>query len=467
MEGVTNGSTDLPVAEWVYRGAGNRNVVFANVKEGMVYRLMKRKVTDNTDTDEEGTSEQEKAHETLLNIETYVNNVVRSRLHFVPPMEVVKLPDCLVQHMNGVMQSRKTDQNDLGLHISCPYALRIPDLCIFQTTVTDGRPTFCIELKPKCAWNYNLSTVEMPMCRCCLRQVDKVTDGTYPALSEYCPTDLFSGTKERMNRALMSLLKTPQHKIRIFKDGDVVYDENSSSFPTGDLCKHFGDAGSHNAKESVVDILRKVLIHVNCDTNGDNRSRRRSCHRLNVTCDRTGSCDNTCDDELPDGCILSDLLHGVFYTGPEDIRLTYKLYKKLRRHLQDNPQDGTNLSPEGPFTDDWASIPDGVEEDTLQYAAAKVRQYRVFNTMRLCAIMITLRPLSPEEAMSADDSRDIACDDYGNYFEFLRGFIDLDPKPCAKLEEEYQWLKRLAKLKYGYYSSSSKKGEKVAAETDS
>jgi hypothetical protein len=47
----------------------------------------------------------------------------------------------------------------------------------------------------------------------------------------------------------------------------------------------------------------------------------------------------------------------------------------------------------------------------------------------------------------------------------LRGFIDLDPKPCTKLEEEYQWLKRLAKLKYGYYSSS-KKEDKAATETD-
>jgi hypothetical protein len=44
----------------------------------------------------------------------------------------------------------------------------------------------------------------------------------------------------------------------------------------------------YRVEESVVDILRKVLTHVNCDTNGDNRSRRKSCHKLNVTCDRTG-----------------------------------------------------------------------------------------------------------------------------------------------------------------------------------
>jgi hypothetical protein len=37
MECVTNGvSTDLNGAEWVYRGAGNRNIVFANVKVSIV-----------------------------------------------------------------------------------------------------------------------------------------------------------------------------------------------------------------------------------------------------------------------------------------------------------------------------------------------------------------------------------------------------------------------------------------------
>ena len=47
--------------------------------------------------------------------------------------------------------------------------------------------------------------------------------------SSYCPFDLFSGVEIRMKSALKELLKSPQNNLKIFKDGVIVYDQESNS----------------------------------------------------------------------------------------------------------------------------------------------------------------------------------------------------------------------------------------------
>lgn len=52
--------------------------------------------------------------------------------------------------------------------------------------------------------------------------------GDIAARSDYCPFELFSGAEARMKAAVKELLRSPQNNLRIFKDGVVVYNQESS-----------------------------------------------------------------------------------------------------------------------------------------------------------------------------------------------------------------------------------------------
>lgn len=49
--------------------------------------------------------------------------------------------------------------------------------------------------------------------------------GVISKRSDYCPLDIFSGKSHRMSRALEALLRCPQNNLKIFKNGNVVYDQ--------------------------------------------------------------------------------------------------------------------------------------------------------------------------------------------------------------------------------------------------
>jgi hypothetical protein len=60
-----------------------------------------------------------------------------------------------------------------------------------------------------------MHSLKRSFCRFCLHQPSK---GLTPQ-SAYCPLDLFSGTPDRVNRALSALLETPQNNLRLSFDG--------------------------------------------------------------------------------------------------------------------------------------------------------------------------------------------------------------------------------------------------------
>ncbi|XP_037805375.1 inositol-pentakisphosphate 2-kinase [Lucilia sericata] len=65
-------------------------------------------------------------------------------------------------------------------------------------------------------------------CRYCCMQFLKIKQQKICKRNQYCPIDLFSGNTEQMFFALQSLFECPQNNLRIFKNGNIVFDDQIS-----------------------------------------------------------------------------------------------------------------------------------------------------------------------------------------------------------------------------------------------
>ena len=91
----------------------------------------------------------------------------------------------------------------------------------------------CIEIKPKCGFITSCRTVrpedahlKHSTSRYCLHQILKLQEGDINTTSEYDPVDLFSGNRERVEKALIALFNHPQNNLVLFVDGERINLEN-------------------------------------------------------------------------------------------------------------------------------------------------------------------------------------------------------------------------------------------------
>lgn len=83
-----------------------------------------------------------------------------------------------------------------------------------------SEPCLCVEIKPKCGvLPAGIAATEplLGFCRFCVRENLKRQPGT--SRSDYCPLDLYSMHRPRIERALHSLLAAPRNNLRIFGHG--------------------------------------------------------------------------------------------------------------------------------------------------------------------------------------------------------------------------------------------------------
>jgi hypothetical protein len=86
--------------------------------------------------------------------------------------------------------------------------------------VGPSEPCLCVEIKPKCGVLPSGLAATHPLhgfCRFCIRENLKREPGV--PRSDYCPLDLYSMHRPRLERALHSLLASPRNNLRIFAQG--------------------------------------------------------------------------------------------------------------------------------------------------------------------------------------------------------------------------------------------------------
>uniref|UniRef100_A0A8C3AI05 Inositol-pentakisphosphate 2-kinase n=1 Tax=Cyclopterus lumpus TaxID=8103 RepID=A0A8C3AI05_CYCLU len=428
--------------EWKYHGEGNKSLVVSHLSR--VLRLLKYPAEDS----ENPPQTVEQAFRQIQNIVDFSSNVMSSLLgeKFIHSGEVVKLPLEFVRQLSiKVQHQRPAWRCDKVMDIYSGCALCLPNLTspiLHQPTHT---PPLCIEIKPKCGFlpssKHVSKDIKTKVCRFCMHQHYKVANGKWKRPSLYCPLDLFSGNRQRMHFAIRHLIEEPQNNFKIFKGGQCIYSSkevSDDSMDLNSLLHHlrpyflYGNnrINSHVTSKAVLNNFIQVLVNallsggggeVETDTRGEGRS---FCDASLFNKERISNG----SQGLPGDSVLFRILQTQML-DTLDIEGLYPLYRRVEQHLQDFPKERTRLQMEGPYNEAFLEklqkCP--TEDDgSVEYAVAKVHQYRVAMTAKDCSIMVALVPSGEEE----EDEEGPAA------LSYSVSILDLDPKPFDSIPSQ-------------------------------
>uniref|UniRef100_A0A8C5K6X4 Inositol-pentakisphosphate 2-kinase n=1 Tax=Jaculus jaculus TaxID=51337 RepID=A0A8C5K6X4_JACJA len=383
--------------EWGYHGEGNKSLVVAHAQRCVVLRFLK------FPPNRKNTSEEIFEHLIMFT----VGKLFSCLLEFVKQL-------CL-----KIQSERPESHCDKDLDTLSGYAMCLPNLTRVQTYhFAEHQPILCVEIKPKCGFIPFSGDVTHEMkygvCRYCMHQHLK-------KISKYCPLYLYSGNKQRMHFALKSLLQETQNKLRIFKNGELVYGCGDARSPVADLkdlahhLKPFcfpsnGLASGPQCTRAVIRELVHVITWVLLSSSekgraGTLRPRLRGprvCEDSPFSRSRNRQGKNTSEHSgLPKGCLLYKTLQ-VQMLDLLDIEGLHPLYTRVEQYLEAFPEERKTLQIDGLYNEVFHQklLDLSTEDDrTVAFALTKVRQYREAMTAKDCSSMTALSPC-PQDASS-------------------------------------------------------------------
>lgn len=238
---------------WLYKAEGNANVAFCSRLEGrnIILRVRKANRSSAENCYLPGQVHFGGPHavrsDRSSGKETDVLRTLTAE-HISPALPLpVEATHPLLSRLNGMFMRetmRPAHRLSSALDQERPSVLLLTD----HTLLHGLFDTVCVELKPKAGCKLGPDDLA---CRFCMHQVGKAmglaisassygdatpsgatassfTDSLHTrktSISHYCPLDLYSGERGRVERALWALLRSPQNNLRIFVRGNTVYSQ--------------------------------------------------------------------------------------------------------------------------------------------------------------------------------------------------------------------------------------------------
>ncbi|XP_070193428.1 inositol-pentakisphosphate 2-kinase-like [Littorina saxatilis] len=451
--------------EWSYRGEGNCSLVVADCAKRKVYRLLKQNYTkrfgSSGETTEAGGKERA-IYSDLQQVVSYTRWVMQPLLSpdyvVIPKLVVVdeQFVTSVVRHVSGQRPARRLKKAGDMVDLESRSALTLPDFCYVPNseslaTSHNAPATISIEIKPKKSFissDVDLDSENPGVCKFCMHQHLKCQSGQWPETSDYCPLDLFSGTKDRMKHALQSLIKTPQNNLKLWRDGEDVYSAEIQE-DLEEILHHWFDSPAldkHRAVPLFLDMVIEILLmSVSPDDPQPHSDLTRSptlqrCQSSSFTFTENGH--RLCK-WLPPGCVL-ERVYAAQLLDDLDIMGVYPLYVQLMRQLHTEPQLWSEWGFDGSFPPSWLLDSAAFREldiDSLDWTVQKVKRFLVSKTLQDCSIMVAMLPISNKEV---EECR-LTGNGGNNLLEFCErwykvsvALVDLDPKPLDKIPTYYQ-----------------------------
>lgn len=407
--------------DWIYRGEGAANLVLAYTGSsprfvGKVLRV--HKVSRNGSECENDLSPFT-MHECLLwkdiddlllaptreiAEQLYVQHVMSPLLgseHVDAGIRVLVAKEFLESVEKNVRCQRPAWRvNDVKADTQCVSALILSDLSLFPHSVLKDEFCISVEIKPKCGFLpiskfiADENSVKRSVTRFKMHQALKFHQGKISEISEYDPLDLFSGSIDRVNKAMKDLFLTPQNNFRVFLNGSLIFGGLGGGCLTG---------------EAFEDVLKCVILA----NNG-----MRTTIFLQLVAGAvfsSGLLKRLLEVQKLDKLDIEGAIHAYYNVVSQPCMLCRKL-----------GEDKEKLSEK------YTSL----HSDPLSKSLKIVKDYLVAATTKDLSMMISFRPTGNRDLGSSHDV--ILLKSTNQSFEYKASFIDLDMKPLKKMVYYYE-----------------------------
>ncbi|XAR61729.1 Inositol-pentakisphosphate 2-kinase [Bertholletia excelsa] len=418
--------------DWVYRGEGAANLVLgyngsSPAFVGKVLRIQKAsrdgspRFGSDYANDHSALTTDEcllwKEMEDLVSAPTreiaellYVKHVMRPLLGSIDAgTRVIVSLEFLESVEKSILSQRPSWRVDAAkVNTLCDSALLMSDHTGFPHGNLKGEFCISVEIKPKCGFLPDSkfisegSIIKKSITRFKMHQALKLHEKEISEISKYDPIDLFSGSKDRVYKAIKDLFVTPQNNFRVFLNGSLVFGNlgggaNSTSCMTG---------------EALEDVLKPVI---------QAESGLRTANFLHL---------------VAKAVYGSRLLVRLLEVQKLDIfdiegaiHVYYNIVSQPCMVCRDLGKDK--------FADKFLYLHSLPVDESLKI----VRNYLIAATAKDLSIMIGFRPREKVDVKSLYSG--VFLESTNQTFDYKASFIDLDMKPLKKMEHYYELDKKI------------------------
>ncbi|KAJ7957777.1 Inositol-pentakisphosphate 2-kinase [Quillaja saponaria] len=290
----------------------------------------------------------------------------------------------------------------------CDAVLLLSDHSLFHNGNLEGSPCVSVEIKPKCGFLPDSrfisegTAIKKQITRFRLHQALKLHHGEISEISEYNPLDLFSGSKERIHKAIKDLFSTPQNNFRVFLNGALIFGGSG------------GGADNTNIPiaEAFEDELKSIF-------QGDDGLHTESLLQLvSEAVHKSGALERLLEVQKLDNVDVEGAIHAYYDIVNQQCMVCRQLGE------EEASKKYTSLH----------SVP-------LDESLKIVKDYLIAATAKDCSLMVSFRP--GEVGDSGSLNNNVYLESTNQNFEFKVYFIDLDLKPLTKMEEYYDLDKKI------------------------
>ncbi|CAL1355812.1 unnamed protein product [Linum trigynum] len=421
-------------ADWVYRGEGAANLVLAYSGSspdfaGKVMRIQKKAKNGSAAaavhnkpvlTDQERLLWKE-AKELVASqnkdaVERFFAQLVMGPLLGPKYVDAGVLVKVSRQFLEGIEEKvtgqRPSWRVDAAMvDVERDSVLIMPDHTVFPRGGSKGGgPCLSVEIKPKCGFLPSSSfiaegnAVKKSASRFKMHQALKLHNKDISEISKYNPLDLFSGSKERMHKAIGDLFSTPQNNFRVFLNGSLI----------------LGGLGGGTSKTNTVieQTFEDALKGVIQATKG---SRTASFMQLIAeTVHHSGVLDQLLKVQKLDHLDIEGVIHAYYNLVSKPCMVCKDLNEAKALH----------------GCESLHSIP---MDESLKI----VKDYLIAAIAKDCSMMISFAPTDDVDVGSQYSS--VRIPSTNQKFDYKVSFIDLDLKPLKKIEEYYELDQKIVK----------------------